>query len=70
MDTSTLNTASSISIAAVIMASGHSTRFHGNKLWADVNGIPMIQQTFHIIPKNCFSLIVVVSRDEKILNIA
>ena len=57
-------------VAAVIMASGHSTRFGSNKLMAELNNMPMICHTFEHIPKNCFSQVIVVARSEEILDIA
>lgn len=62
--------ASLLPVAAVIMASGHSTRFGSNKLMAELNNMPMICHTFEHIPQNCFSQIIVVARSEEILDIA
>ena len=57
-------------IAAVIMASGHSTRFQGNKLWAEILGKPVIYHTLKNVNKDLFSKVIVVSRDEKICELA
>ena len=62
--------ASLLPVAAVIMASGHSTRFGSNKLIAELNNMPMICHTFEHIPQNCFSQVIVVARSEEILDIA
>lgn len=57
-------------LTAVIMASGHSIRFKGDKLLAPIDGVPMIEKLFMAMPKNVFERIVVVSRYESILKVA
>ena len=57
-------------LTAVVMASGHSTRFKGDKLLAPVDGVPMIEKLFMAMPKGVFERVVVVSRYEEILKMA
>lgn len=57
-------------LSAVVMASGHATRFKGDKLLAPVNGVPMIERLFIAMPKGVFDRVAVVSRDNRILDIA
>lgn len=57
-------------LSAVVMASGHATRFGSNKLLAPVEGIPMIQRLFQTLPRDCFARIVVVTREEAVLALA
>ena len=59
-----------VKLSAVVMASGHSKRFKGDKLTALVDGVPMIEKLFMAIPEDVFDAVAVVSRDEKILDIA
>jgi len=59
-----------VKLSAVVMASGHSKRFKGDKLTALVDGVPMIEKLFMVLPKDLFDTVAVVSRDEKILDIA
>ena len=59
-----------IPLTAVIMASGHSTRFKGDKLLAPLDGVPMIEKLFMAMPKEVFERVVVVSRYDEILKIA
>lgn len=57
-------------LSAVVMASGHSVRFGGNKLITPVEGIPMIERLFRTLPQESFSSVVVVAREEAILTLA
>ncbi len=59
-----------IKIAAVIMASGHSKRFQGNKLWADFKGIPVVRHAMNNLNNEYFAHVSVVSRDPKICEMA
>ena len=59
-----------VKLSAVVMASGHSKRFNGNKLMAMVDGVPMIEKLFITIPKGLFETVAVVARDRNILDIA
>ncbi len=59
-----------IKISAVVMASGHSKRFKGDKLMALIDGVPMIEKLFMAIPKNLFETVAVVARDENIITLA
>ncbi|MBE6008702.1 MAG: nucleotidyltransferase family protein [Lachnospiraceae bacterium] len=59
-----------VKLSAVVMASGHSKRFKGDKLTAIVDGVPMIEKLFMAIPEGIFDVVAVVSRDERILDIA
>lgn len=64
------NTDITFSLSAVVMASGHSVRFGGNKLTTPVDGIPMIERLFRTLPQESFSSVVVVAREESILSLA
>lgn len=57
-------------LSAVVMASGHATRFGSDKLLAPVEGIPMIQRLFQALPRDCFQTIAVVARSPVILDLA
>lgn len=57
-------------LSAVVMASGHSTRFQGNKLITPVEGVPMIQRLFQALPRNLFQTVAVVAREDPILELA
>ena len=59
-----------IKISAVIMASGHSRRFQGNKLWVDFMGTPVVQHAMNNVNNDCFSSVSVVTRDPKICSLA
>lgn len=57
-------------LSAVVMASGHATRFGSNKLLAPVEGVPMLRRLFDALPRDCFRTIAVVARDGEILDLA
>ncbi len=57
-------------LSAVVMASGHSTRFQGNKLITPVDGVPMIQRLFQALPRALFQTVAVVAREDPILALA
>lgn len=57
-------------LSAVVMASGHSTRFQGNKLITPVEGVPMIQRLFQALPRSLFQTVAVVAREDPILELA
>ena len=57
-------------LAAVILASGRSTRFGENKLLHLIGGQPMIEKLFSALPKDLFSQIIVVSMYDPILELA
>ncbi|MEG1746837.1 MAG: nucleotidyltransferase family protein [Oscillospiraceae bacterium] len=54
-------------VHCVIMASGFSRRFGGNKLLCPVEGIPLFRRTFSALPAGLFAQGVVVSQYEEIL---
>ena len=58
------------SVCAVIMASGRSKRFGSNKLFANVNGIPVIVHAIKTMIEGGFDRVTVVSGDENILKLA
>lgn len=56
-----------LNLSAVIMASGYSRRFGGDKLMFPVDGIPMLERLMISLPKECFRKAVIVARtDEKL----
>lgn len=54
------------SIDAVIMASGYSKRFEGDKLFEKINDIPMIEHTLRKLKEIAFNKIIIVGRDKRI----
>lgn len=58
-----------VKLSAVVMASGHSKRFKGDKLTALVDGVPMIEKLFMNMP-DVFDTVAVVTRDEGIIRMA
>lgn len=54
-------------IGAVLMASGLSRRFGSNKLFYEIEGIPLYLRAFSAYPPELFSRACVVSWEEKIL---
>lgn len=57
-------------VGCVLMASGFARRFGGNKLLAQVEGIPLIQRVFDALPPALFARAVVTSRYPEILALA
>lgn len=57
-------------LSAVVMASGHATRFGSDKLLAPVAGVPMVQRLFQALPRDCFQTVAVVARSPVILDLA
>lgn len=57
-------------LGAVVMASGHATRFGSNKLLAQVAGAPMLAQVLSHLPNGIFRRVAVVARDETALLLA
>lgn len=57
-------------ISAVVMASGHARRFGGDKLRTLVEGVPMLQRLFQILPRQLFQTVAVVARDPALLELA
>ena len=53
-------------VALVILASGFSKRFEGNKLLAEYEGTPLISCLFKSIPKEAFSDVITVTRYKEI----
>lgn len=60
----------SLRIGAVLMASGAGKRFGGDKLFAKVKGRTLIERTMENIPAETFEKILVVSKDERILELS
>lgn len=54
-------------VHCVIMASGFSRRFGGNKLLHPVEGVPLFRRTFSALPPKLFGKAAVVSQYEEIL---
>ena len=54
----------------IVMASGRSRRFDGNKLYSEFNGKTLIDNALSAIPEECFRDVLVVSGDERILALA
>ena len=59
-----------MTIACVVMASGHSKRFGQDKLMYPLDGIPVCERTFHALSLCAFSKVCVVARDKRIMDIA
>lgn len=57
-------------LSAVVMASGHARRFGGDKLRALVEGVPMLQRLFQVLPRSLFQTVAVVARDPVLLDLA
>lgn len=57
-------------LGAVLMASGFSRRFGGNKLLWPVEGVPMIERAFAALPPSLFHRAAVVSSYPEILALA
>lgn len=57
-------------ISVIVLASGLSKRFNGNKLLYKLNGKPMIEHTFEKLSKIDFDKVNVVSRYKKVLSIS
>lgn len=57
-------------LACVFLASGHSKRFHKDKLLTEFNGRPLITSVLERLPKDVFSTVVVVSRSREVLKLA
>lgn len=57
-------------ISAVVMASGHSHRFGGEKLLAPLEGQPLVSHLFRALPQEIFQSVAVVSRSTQILDLA
>lgn len=62
--------ADKLTLSAVVMASGHSTRFGGDKLTTPVDGVPMIERLFRTLPPGLFQRVAVVARDPFLLSLA
>ena len=57
-------------ISVIVLASGLSKRFNGNKLLHLFNGKPMIEYTFEKLKQIDFDKVLVVSRYSEVLNLA
>ena len=57
-----------MNIGCVVMASGVSSRFGGNKLLADFGGEPMLARTLRMLPSGLHA--VVVTRSTEVANVA
>lgn len=57
-------------ISVIVLASGHSKRFNGNKLLYKLNGKPMIEHTFNKLKKINFDRVNVVSRYSEVLSLS
>lgn len=57
-------------VSCIILAAGTGKRFGGEKLLAEVGGIPMIVRAFHAVPEESLHQVAVVSADERILELA
>ena len=62
--------AGAVSLAAVLLASGHGKRFGGDKLFYDYGGKPMVERAFLSVPDGVFTRVCAVSRSEKVLALA
>ncbi len=57
-------------LGCVVMAAGNSVRFGDNKLLADFDGKPLVENVLDIIPSECFEKIYVVSQYDEVIAIA
>lgn len=57
-------------LGCVVLASGRSTRFGGNKLLADLGGKPVLARTLSAIPKELFEKVTVVVSDPEVEAVA
>lgn len=56
-------------ISAIILASGYSRRMSKNKLFLEYKGKTLIEHTIDVIKQCCFSEVIIVAREEKIIEI-
>lgn len=61
---------SSFRIGCVFLASGISSRFQGNKLLADFNGVPLVEAVLRQFPTEYFNVNLVVTRYPQVAAIA
>ncbi|MBQ8898662.1 MAG: NTP transferase domain-containing protein [Clostridia bacterium] len=59
-----------LKLCCVVMASGRSERFSGNKLLAEFNGAPLVSSLFSAIPRELFETVVAVTRYEAVAELA
>ena len=57
-------------LGCVVLASGKSTRFGGNKLLADLGGKPVLARTLSAVPKELFEKVTVVVSDRDVEAVA
>lgn len=61
---------SDLKLGCVVMAAGNSVRFGDNKLLADFDGKPLIENILNNIPTECFHKIYVISQYDEVIAIA
>ena len=59
-----------VRIGCIVLAAGKSSRFGGNKLQADLNGIPILVRTLRALPTERFDCIACVCASEVIAHLA
>jgi len=57
-------------LSCIFLASGHSKRFHKDKLLAQFNGKPLVDFALERLPTDVFSTVIVVSRSHEVLKLA
>ncbi len=57
-------------LACIFLASGHSKRFHKDKLLTEFNGRPLVACALGKLPGDVFDMVIVVSRSREVLNLA
>lgn len=57
-------------LSCIFLASGHSKRFHGNKLLAPLEGRPLVQHVFEHLPAHMFHQVLVVTRYPQVAQLA
>ncbi len=57
-------------LSCIFLASGHSKRFHKDKLLEQFNGKPLVDFALERLPTDVFSTVIVVSRSHEVLNLA
>ncbi len=57
-------------LACIFLASGHSKRFHKDKLLTEFNGKSLVASVFEKLPRESFDTVIVVSRSGEILQLA
>lgn len=59
-----------LKIGCVLLAAGEGKRFGGNKLLAELGGIPILEHILREMPKDKFSACAIIAADENILHMA